>query len=181
MTLRVTCDDHLELYLDGVQQQHSALKIWQQESTFEEITSKLEIIALKCVNTGGPGGIIASLENEDGDVVFYTDTYWKCSSVLEEGWQLSGFQDTSDNWHNAIKKGDNGDPTWGFIKQISHDADWIWARAGGTVYCRGVVFTKGKNNILTRMLILGILLISPLQQQQLYLSLYESHYLHNLT
>ena len=144
MTLKITCDNILEVYLDGVQQQDNKLKAWNAESTFVT-PDRLSLIALKCTNTGGPAGILASLQNEGGDVVFYTNTNWKCSSVLEEGWQLSEFQATSDNWQNAAKRGDHGSTTWGYIGEISHDADWIWAAKNeATVYCHGVVTVKGK-------------------------------------
>ena len=142
MTLRITCDDEIqELYLDGEQKiQDVNFQRYRRESTVET-SDKLTVIAVKCVNTGGGAGMLASLENEMGETVFYTDTNWKCSTVLEEDWQLPMFQATTDNWQNAIKTGDHSQK----IGQISSDADWIWAVGKeNTVYCRGADIVAGK-------------------------------------
>ena len=137
----------MEVYLDGVQQQDDNLGNWALVSNFQ--TSKgLRVIALKCfdiVIVGGYYGILASLENKEGETILLTDTNWKCSSVHEEGWKLPGFEDSSGNWRSASKIADHGAHPWGNkAAAISRDADWIWAVGAGsrpTVYCRG--FVKG--------------------------------------
>ena len=152
LTLRINCDDHLTLYLDGVQQEGPNLKIWNQESTFET-SADLGIIAAKCHNTGGPGGLVGSLEDERGDVIFDTNTGWKCSAVLEDGWEQPEFQDTSSNWQNAKKVADHdGSQPWTnmVVGQISRDAEWIWSKTlSTTVYCRGKVDFEGKFRFFT--------------------------------
>ena len=138
MTLRITCDDYIqELYLDGVKiPPDGNIAIWNQESTFE-ISDTPRVIALKCLDYGAGDGILASLENESGDTVFYTDTKWKCSSVFENDWQVAKFKATSVNWRNSVKRRDHG----GDVGKISTDADWIWTNGDqDTVYCRGRVF-----------------------------------------
>ena len=97
---------------------------------------------MKCIDNGSQYGILASLENKEGETILLTDTNWKCSSVHEEGWKLPGFEDSSGNWQRASKIADHGAHPWGYRGAISHDADWIWAvgaRSDSTVYCRGVV------------------------------------------
>ena len=105
------------------------------------------MIATKCQNTGGLAGILGSLENERGDILFVTNTEWKCSSVFEDGWEQPEFQDTSSNWQNAQKVSDH-DSTFlwkSLIGKISLNADWIWSQTQTMiVYCRGKILFKGK-------------------------------------
>jgi hypothetical protein len=151
--LRATCDNLLEVYLNGENQHDGALGDWLKVSTFE--TSEiLRVVALKCTDSGGKYGIIASLHNTQGEVELKTDTTWKCSSVYVEGWERPDFEDTSCDWNYAEKIKDHGDGPWqkkGQIRQISDEADWIWAEGTFTkiAYCRGQV--KGIS-LTTRLL-----------------------------
>ena len=146
MTLRITCDGAiLDLFLDGEQQKQKNsiddFSKWNRESTFDT-SNKLRVVAVTCRNQNGGAGVLASLEDERGNTVFYTNTKWKCSSVLETDWQLSEFQATSENWQNAVKTRDHSEE----IGQISPTAVWIWNVENliDTVYCRGEGITKGK-------------------------------------
>ena len=147
MTLRITCDGAiLDLFLDGKQQQQQQnsnddFSKWDQESTFDT-SDKLRVIAVSCRNQRSGAGVLASLENYSGDTVFYTNTKWKCSSVLETDWQLSEFQASSENWQNAVKTRDRSKN----IGQISPTAVWIWSVGNliDTVYCRGEGITEGE-------------------------------------
>ena len=135
-----------------MQQEGANLRIWNKESTFET-SADLGMISAKCHNTGGPGGLVGSLEDERGNVIFQTNTGWKCSAVLEEGWEQPEFQDTSSNWQNAKKVAvHDGSRPWTniVVGQISREAAWIWSKTStNTVYCRGKVVFEGKFNLLT--------------------------------
>ena len=87
-------------------------------------------------------GILASLTNEDGDDIIVTDGKWRCSAVLEPGWERVKFRESSDNWSDAATIAQHGQGPWSnirkYIGSISHEAMWIWNRESKseTVYCR---------------------------------------------
>ena len=135
--LRVTCDDILQVFLDGVEQTDASLGVFYAESVITP-AEMFQVIAFKCRNTGGPSGIVASIEDEAGATIYTTDTSWKCSSTLQDGWSNMDFN--SESWPNAVKIADHGDSPWNTIGGISPDADWIWAPDNPwTVYCLSLI------------------------------------------
>jgi len=131
-SLFTTCDDVMELFLDGVNYTDAAMKDVRQTS---EVSFPLDtgVIAISCKDTGGWEGILASTTTG-----IVTDGSWKCSSVKEDNWMMSDFDDSA--WKNAdTSRGTNvahGHPR----PKIANNAYWIWATGYPTktteAYCR---------------------------------------------
>ena len=64
-TLNVVCDDVMTLWIDGEETKVDGQGVWNQLSTLD-IPMSTRSIAIKCQNTGGPGGIAASVQDAYG-------------------------------------------------------------------------------------------------------------------
>jgi len=126
-TLRATCDNRMTVYVDGVQKHAENLNDWTKESIFN-VSSSYKVIAIKCIDLGGPEGLLASLQNAAGVDVLVTDSSWSCSNVEEPGWMNSNFTETPGNWQPADVIGPHGMSPWKKIGQISEAAKWIWTK-----------------------------------------------------
>jgi len=135
-SLFATCDDVMEVFLDGVKYTDTAMTHYTKTSKVS-IPPHTDVIAISCKDTGGREGIVASTTTG-----IITDGSWKCSSVKEDNWMMSDFDDSA--WNNAdISRGTNVAPKqypWGVRPKIANDANWIWATGYPTktteAYCR---------------------------------------------
>jgi len=142
-SLFATCDNEMEVFLDGVKYTDPAMKNWAKTSTVS-IPSDTDVIAIYGKNLGGPEGIIASTATG-----IVTDGSWKCSSVKEDNWMMPDFDDSK--WKSAdTSRGTNVAPkqyNWGLRTNIDKNAHWIWATGYPTttkeVYCRKSLVTAG--------------------------------------
>ena len=89
------------------------------------------VIAVRGTDEGSYEGILASTSTS-----VVTDNSWKCSATLEDGWDLTGFNDA--HWENATVVGSHGDAPWGRFDGIDLTAKWIWTSNSldDVVYCR---------------------------------------------
>jgi hypothetical protein len=90
-----------------------------------DLTKKLKVgpNELAVANTNGnpavqpnPGGWIGVIrvEFERGDpLLFYSDSNWKSSRTVKEGWQSGNF--AGDDWVDAMQLGQAGIKPWGFL------------------------------------------------------------------
>jgi len=135
-SLFATCDDVMEVFLDGVKYTDTAMTHYTKTSKVS-IPPHTDVIAISCKDTGGREGIVASTTTG-----IITDGSWKCSSVKEDNWMMSDFDDSA--WNNAdISRGTNVAPKpypWGVRPNIANNAYWIWATGFPTntteAYCR---------------------------------------------
>jgi len=134
-SLFATCDDVMEVFLDGVKYTDTAMTHYTKTSKVS-IPPHTDVIAISCKDTGGREGIVASTTTG-----IITDGSWKCSSVKEDNWMMSDFDDSA--WNNAdISRGVNTNN--GYHKRdwqnIANNAYWIWATGYPTktteAYCR---------------------------------------------
>ena len=80
---RATCDNKMELYADGElvisnDKWNTAVDV--------NLPADTTVIAVECEDVGVIGGIRASFNQG----IITTDSSWKCSATLEEGWNLPG-------------------------------------------------------------------------------------------
>ena len=139
----------MKMYIDGTEQQPTSgdNSDWRQEKIFQ-ISDSFRTIAIHCYGSGSVNGILASVEVEGGQVILVTDSAWKCSSVEQQGWTESEFQEDGEVWKPAVEIVKHGMSPWGVIGQISGEAKWIWDETRSdniNSYCR---FTRGKFNIM---------------------------------
>ena len=142
----------MTLYVDGtkVQPHHGDVSNWGEEKIFLNIEPSFETIAIKCVDTGGLEGILASLKDAEGKTVLVTNSSWKCycsKQVEIDDWTPVEVVENSGVWKQAS--------TWNrnIIGSISKGAQWIWCeeRSSGdttvkeTSFCH---FTRPRSKIL---------------------------------
>ena len=79
---RATCDNNMKMYADGELVMSS--DVWH---TADEVSlpGDTQLVAIECEDTGNIGGIKASFQGG-----FTTDSSWRCSAKLEEGWNQPG-------------------------------------------------------------------------------------------
>jgi hypothetical protein len=113
-SLFFTADNAMDCYVNGRRVARSGS--WQQV-IYQDITASLHpginVVALATMNSGGPGGGIASVQlNFEGEdpVVIHTDTTWKASDQLVEGWKEPTTPDAA--WKSAVAFGEFGIPPW---------------------------------------------------------------------
>ena len=134
VVLKATCDNRMSVYVDGEYQYASNLNKYNILSTIVIPSGNFKVIAIKCVDIGQGEGLLASAEDYLGELVLLSDATWKCSEVLEEGWEQVNFIASSENWKNAV---DIGEKSWSVKGQVSPYADWIWTENRvDTIYCR---------------------------------------------
>jgi len=135
-SLFATCDNEMEVFLDGVKYTDAAMKHWEKTSEVS-IPPHTDVIAISCKDTGYTEGFVASTTTG-----IVTDGSWKCSSVKEDNWMMSDFDDS--DWKSAdTSRGTNVAPkqyNWGLRANIDNNAHWIWATGYPTktteAYCR---------------------------------------------
>ena len=128
--ITATCDNTMYMYIDGVQRLvHTD---WTTSATLE-LEHCASVVAIKCDDVGGAGGIIASTSND-----MITDNSWKCTANYYSGWESTLYDDSS--WPSAYQIGPSYSPPWGYIAGIKPSAQWIWTTGWEgthtTVYCR---------------------------------------------
>ena len=144
-TMYITCDDHLTIYIDGVEKRlnRTRSRSYTLLSTFQ-IPMTTTTIAVKCRDGNGGTynycGITGAVQDSQGRDVLVTDSSWKCSDRLESGWYLPGFTE-GRNWRHARDQGDSHQmltAQHGEWKNIpSSNRRIIWGSTNvGTVYCR---------------------------------------------
>ncbi|CAB4007985.1 Hypothetical predicted protein, partial [Paramuricea clavata] len=94
-------------------------------------------VTIKADNLGGPGGILASFNNN-----VITNCSWECANM--HGCHSTNCENHT-NWHSAIEYGPNSASTkpWGGIlrskiSEIAETAQWIWVNdtSASIVWCR---------------------------------------------
>ena len=122
-SLTVMCDDDTTVYVDGVEKYTD--KLVQSVATLT-VPSSTSVIAVKCHNRGGHYWIVAHMKDADGNNVMVSDKSWRCSGVMESGWEKPGFVE-GDNWKQPISVSGTS-----YIWSSGAKGDW-------TAYCRKIL------------------------------------------
>ena len=103
------------------------------------IPSNAQVIAISVTNIAGNAGLRAAFSDES----FVTDSSWKCSEKLVDGWQTIGFDDSS--WPAPTT---TGTPT--SCSSLPASAKWLWTERYYssiiTIYCRKTLSKFGYFN-----------------------------------
>ena len=138
-TLTATCDDYLKVYVDGVEASPSNHESneWRISTNYS-VTACNSLIAIFCRdNAGDLAGLLASTTTG-----VLTDTTWRCTDQLEDGWQTLGFTESAGVWGAPGTHGNNIQaPGRRSVAGINLLAEWIWYGPYDeinrkTVYCR---------------------------------------------
>ena len=144
--MNVICDDQMALWVDGVQTAVEGQGVWNLMSSLN-IPDTTQVIGIKCLNTGGPYGIMGSIQDAAGNDVAVTDNSWSCSNAADDGWEKADFVE-GDNWNAAsyyphrVYITDNG--PWAAAMSAKKQIIWTASAADTTVYCRKVISGCGK-------------------------------------
>jgi len=137
VTAKINGDNKFIFYYNGVTVLTST-KGWPSTHTkvFNVDVNKPVVLAIKGIDVGGPGGILASFSGAVNTVTQPRD--WKCTwKNPGDGWNDIGFDDSC--WRAASQYGRNGAGPWGKRTQNSASAYWIWSfnhNAHNTAWCR---------------------------------------------
>ena len=135
--LIVGCDDATSVWLDGK-------KVYTDELATAlgsvDVPSTTSVLGIQCLDFGGGYGIVGELKDPDGNLLAWTNEYWRCSSVEEEGWTEAGFVE-GENWNDGLDVGSTNPflMTYEPIADgmISPDRKSIWSNTpNGVAYCR---------------------------------------------
>ena len=136
-TITVTCDNHMELYIDG--ELKATHDDWGQATTVEMGASP-SVIAIRCNDLHVVGGILAHMSNGQG-----TDSTWKCRNGHQDDWNQPGFDDSQ--WLDAYQIVQYPSGIWGRIGGgMSGNPYWIWTAGwqgqDTDVHCRKTLAGK---------------------------------------
>merc|ERR1712176_503282 len=140
LTMKVICDDQMTLWVDGVQTDVAGQGSWNQMSTLG-LKPGTRVLGIKCLNTGGPYGIMGAVTDADGNDVLVTDNSWSCSNTADDGWEKADFKE-GDGWNAASYYPHRNYVTnSGSWASMSANRQIIWTdtAADRTVYCRKVI------------------------------------------
>ena len=136
ITVNITCDRNLYLYVDGKYLGGDVADAKKKHYLTNEIMPHSHVVAIRCTASTPPwqGGILGSFENG-----LVTDTSWRCTTSAEYGWNMRSYRD--DDWPMATSHGANSPSTlpWGNIDSIDKKAAWIWSsdnKDDSEVFCR---------------------------------------------
>ncbi|KAJ7491253.1 lectin [Mycena latifolia] len=129
----MTVDNGLTLYVNGAEV-GTGEDFTVAERFCVSLRPCLNVFAVTGVNTGGPAGLIATIQvtYSDGTTsTLVSDTTWRASTTVPAGYEQLSYDDSS--WKPAVAEGAYGVSPWGQIAIPSAppvlsltDANWIW-------------------------------------------------------
>jgi hypothetical protein len=149
LTIRLACDNQCELYING--NYMGSNEAWGTALTFQAQTLGGDnVIAVKGIDTGGEGGLVAEIDFNDQ--LFVSNESWKISTTEQTDWEKIGFSDNM--WPKATSWGLHGvaDP-WAQYHNVvgistTNQVHWIWSadyNNDNVVYFRLVLRYSGDN------------------------------------
>ena len=135
ITINITADNVYDLFVNG--RLVGSNNSWQNvESYSADIQPGKNVIAVKAVDLGAPGGLLVDITGTTNR--YGTSVDWKTSTQEQVEWNTTSFDDAS--WAPATMIGAYGIEPWGYLSGIpaGTTAQWIWGTEG-TVYFRYVI------------------------------------------
>ena len=97
----------MKVYFDGeLQPETDAMNTWEAVSQLS-IPAGTRVLAIECKDVGMGGGVLASTSTG-----LKTDSSWRCSSEVIEGWTQPGFVFPPDTFATANTLGNNSVSPW---------------------------------------------------------------------
>ena len=141
--MRVSCDDKMTLFVDGVEKSVDGQDKWDQISIFTVPTS-IQVIAIKGINQKAAKGIVGSIHDFMGKDILVTDKSWSCSGEWEDGWQGANFV-MGEKWQPAHEQEGHyqlGDVSPWNVLSPNRKSIWTTDLTKKTVYCRKIISCK---------------------------------------
>ena len=139
-----TCADDVHVvYIDGKQVNSNPATNEANQVINTTVPANAQVIAIAVTNIANTGGLRAGFA--DGSVV--SDGSWKCSTVLVDGWEQIGFDDSL--WPAPTTTSPYpvpSDTCSGFTASSASAAKLLWTDKNynliGTIYCRKTLSKK---------------------------------------
>ncbi len=145
-TIYITADNVYDLYFNG--RLVGSNSDWNNVEKYPvDLQAGKNIIAVKGVDLGAPGGLLAEIVLDSNVGRSGTSTAWKTSLQEQAEWTTTGFDDAA--WTPATMIGAYGISPWDDVSGMSAGttAQWIWGAGGSdTVYFRYVIYDLGTDN-----------------------------------
>jgi len=120
VTVAGSCDNSMRVYINGKKAVSS--NEWSTPVRAEIAKSLVKgknVIAVEAVNSGGPGGLILSVDSwksrprgdKKGSPILSTSPAWKASRKAASGWKVTGFNDSE--WRKSTSLAEIGGGPWG--------------------------------------------------------------------
>ncbi|MEE3230452.1 MAG: heme-binding protein, partial [Planctomycetota bacterium] len=120
VTVAGSCDNSMRVYINGKKAVSS--NEWSTPVRAEIAKSLVKgknVIAVEAVNSGGPGGLILSVDSwksrprgdKKGSPILSTGPAWKASRKSAGGWKVAGFNDSE--WKKSTSLAEIGGGPWG--------------------------------------------------------------------
>ena len=129
------CDDMGQIYIDGVQVGDTTNR---NEVWLDNVATVPVIVAVRCQNQEGTGGLMVSVED-----ALKSDGTWKCTDAASppSSWVEAAFDDSA--WTSAHEIAPNNGSIWALDGNFDQDVKWLWTDSQNTdletIYCRGVI------------------------------------------
>lgn len=148
-----TCDDELQVYVDGFYYPGLKDNNWRQASRFG-LPHGSKVIAATCMDSPVTlywRGFLGSISNGIGT----SSVDWKCTDREEKGWEKPDFVENK-RWVNPNEIAANSAASpWGLIEDIDNEAQWIWIGShisnetgAKQIWCRHHLAAPTKDNQL---------------------------------
>ncbi len=131
--LRVTADDNVSIWFNGVLVAEPK-SLWQVLKEYDVAVylypNRRNVIAFQATNlfeqAGWDRGLVAELlYTLNGESAYVnSDSTWKVSDTLIEGWEGYDFDDRG--WANALALGKSNSPPWSSVG-LNSEAEWLWS------------------------------------------------------
>jgi hypothetical protein len=129
MQIAIAGDDSYQLYVNGTKIGEGSLWNVADKYSIPSVSGNNVVVAVKTLNTGGAGGLVAEIDFKGKHYV--TNTSWKLSTIEQTGWNTNQFDDT--NWAKATSWGLQGPaaPWSQYISSVTNisttnNVNWIW-------------------------------------------------------
>ena len=124
ITAFVLCDDASKIYIDD---ELVGITSDYKEHWRGPVSLDAQRIGIRCVNTGGPGAIIASLSN--GLVTNAHD--WKCDGNVTDNWTIENATSTTTATPLELQSNkpvleNDTEWRWEYLEDFSTEAYFIW-------------------------------------------------------
>jgi hypothetical protein len=150
--IAISADNDYELFVNGDSVGAETGDEWETAELYSVPSIAGDnIIAVKGIDVGGPGGLVAEVEF-NGEHFVTNTTSWRVSTTEQTGWKELTFDDAA--WDNATSIGLHGEGLpWSLYRNVdgistSSGVEWIWSSDNeddNTVYFR---FIPGVDNPL---------------------------------
>ena len=100
--VRATCDDYMEVWVDGLEIQGLPNRDIFRVSDRFSIPASTNVLAIKCTDDPSNNDAMILVSGDNG---ISSDATWRCARILDQGWTQPYFHETAGVWQSAVLLG----------------------------------------------------------------------------